>query len=1856
MERAKSAAMSWLLLLILTFFAACSTDSGELPPKPSGEPSSVVASTSPDVTEPDWAYAPKDAFWKAPADTTAPEIHIRGDKAIMPPALALGEVMMRVRNRFEIENGVPTARAGHYVAEIASNAIRFSATGAADAHSALSLRLDDIAIGGRSLLDNHSDLEQTIHSNTVQQRLSRDTGLVAHSEALPDGLELTWILANKPDFKGDLEIQLEVEGLPYLSKTPVGHHFGNRADKRLIAIGPATAVDAQGRTWPLKSRYDNGLLTYVLEELVISEAQYPLAIDPVVFAEFEIDEPVAGPVENEQYSPSVTSNGDDTFFAVWQDQRSSYHHVYGTRISVSSGEVLDPYGIAIATEDTSQDNPVVAYAPGSTPYYVVTWQHNGNYTKLARVKMNGEVVDTTSISVSETSYGDADHTIACSSTVCLIVWQELIDSNYGLHASTFTHQTGAVSATSITVAHPAATVGAPSVAFDGTNFLVVWDDWRSGYKDIYGVRVTQAGAVHFADPVNGFPICIEGQHQEAPAVAFDGTNYFVVWSDNRGGHDALFVEDIYGRFVSTGGVALGDAAGIQLVSRAYRQQYPSIGWNGVNYLVAWQDWLDYSDDRDIAAQAFDASGSAVTSASTLISDTAGQFYPSVGAAPVVWFVAWQDDRGASYDIYGARIVTSGVNLDVAPANGSLVATSVNSQAKINLASDGSNFLAVWHDTRNAVDNDVYGAIVQADGSVSSSFAIADGIGHQQNPAVDFDGTRYLVVYEDNSGVTKAARYEIQGRFVSTSGVPDVGGEFRINDGTGGAETTPDVCWSSLANAYLVAWKDTYYDVGNILGVRIDAAGNRLEIPYDTIIVNNLFVQDQPRIATSGATWMVTYISNQLGNGYYHVYAARVGSDGGPLDVGAQIEVDATYAFKWSPDIAYNGDGVFWIVYQRDTSGFENAGIYLKRVFTNGTVVDPTPITIANNAAIRILPRIAFDGSRDFLVVWEDYRNASHDIYGSLVSGTTISGSEFAISTGNLDEAVPAAAFNAAGKMLVAYTSESYGVTRAQARLGCVDCCYIAGTVYDDGDVDPDNACAKCDPSVSSTAWSNNAAGSCSDGNACTQNDRCEGTVCTGDSYSCDDGYSCTTDTCNGDGTCHHGVQAGSCLIGEACYANGDDNPSNACQECVSGTSQIAWADKASTESCNDGEDCTQNDHCQSGACVGDSYTCNDDITCTTDSCNGDGTCTFDINASYCLIGGECYQNGDVNPSNPCQVCGIGVSQTSWNNYPSTVTCNDGQACTQNDRCQSGICAGDSYVCNDSIACTDDTCNGDGTCTFDISSNSCYIGGSCYGTGANNPANTCQWCAPTTDQEAWTNKPSTENCNDVDFCTYNDRCQNGVCAGDSYTCDDGLDCTINTCLGDGTCNYSLDGNHCLIEDICYTNGEDNPNNSCQLCDSDYALVAWANKPSTATCDDGEACTQNDHCDTGVCAGESYTCDDSLTCTTDVCDGAGGCTNPLIADACLIGEACYAADATNGTNLCQLCDPDQTTNAWSDKDCDDGVDCTQDNCNAQSGECSHTPQDSECDDENVCTTDSCDAQSGCANEAVADWTDCDSDPESACFAGACEAIPEGDVCENAFVLELDTSLTKSFSGYHIFQAAGESCIGVGEWSGPDVYFKATLDSDKEYRVTVTPESGLDLALVLRSVCESENCLDAVDSGIAGAAEALDVTGETDLYVQVMGLALSRLSGSFDIELTEVTSLDGDEDGDVDGDSDGDTDSDTPDGDEPDGDEPDGDEPDGDTPDGDEPDGDAPDGDTPDGDEPDGDEPSDGDEPVDGDEPSDGDSPADGDDTPADGDDGGGGGGGGCRSVDAESLFGYTLLLIPLLLARRRRSKSA
>ena len=479
---------------------------------------------------------------------------------------------------------------------------------------------------------------------------------------------------------------------------------------------------------------------------------------------------------------------------------------------------------------------------------------------------------------------------------------------------------------------------------------------------------------------------------------------------------------------------------------------------------------------------------------------------------------------------------------------------------------------------------------------------------------------------------------------------------------------------------------------------------------------------------------------------------------------------------------------------------------------------------------------------------------------------------------------------------------------------------------------------------------------CDDARWCTVNDRCvptstaaDGSGCIYDARVIDDGVACTTDACaevgrlilhNPDdgactafsactsgscdtvGGCQYTPLPGWCLIDSACVASGTTRPGNACLLCDPARDATAWSPVTNGTMCNDQQGCTFNDVCLAGVCQGTSYTCDDGLPCTNDNCNGDGSCRNAIRAGMCLIGGAlCVQDGQQD-SFGCRVCRPALTATDWTSTNEGGTCNDENACTLDDRCTGGTCAG-RYACDDLLGCTQDTCDPALGCSHTITATSCLIDGRCHAEGTPHPTNPCASCSATSTQTAWSPTREGLTCDDDDACSHTDICMFGSCEGIAYGCDDQITCTANVCNGDGSCGYPVSPSKCLVDGQCYDEGASEPANSCRECLTARSQLAWTDD-DTNTCEDGDSCTHSDRCDVGVCVSIPYSCNDELICTTDVCDGSGGCSNSLEPGYCLIGE-CYVQADTNPGNVCEICDPSISSSGWGANNsvpCNDG----------------------------------------------------------------------------------------------------------------------------------------------------------------------------------------------------------------------------------------------------------------------------------------------------------------------------------------------
>ncbi len=110
-------------------------------------------------------------------------------------------------------------------------------------------------------------------------------GVVEAYDVLLDGLEQTFVIAGGPAAAGDLVVRGEVGTA--LHAAPVADRHGDvvffdAAGDPILTYGAATAVDAQGRSAAMRTRYEGGSFELVLDGAWLASAQFPVVVDPLM--------------------------------------------------------------------------------------------------------------------------------------------------------------------------------------------------------------------------------------------------------------------------------------------------------------------------------------------------------------------------------------------------------------------------------------------------------------------------------------------------------------------------------------------------------------------------------------------------------------------------------------------------------------------------------------------------------------------------------------------------------------------------------------------------------------------------------------------------------------------------------------------------------------------------------------------------------------------------------------------------------------------------------------------------------------------------------------------------------------------------------------------------------------------------------------------------------------------------------------------------------------------------------------------------------------------------------------------------------------------------------------------------------------------------------------------------------------------------------------------------------------------------------------------------------------------------------------------------------------------------------------
>ncbi len=524
--------------------------------------------------------------------------------------------------------------------------------------------------------------------------------------------------------------------------------------------------------------------------------------------------------------------------------------------------------------------------------------------------------------------------------------------------------------------------------------------------------------------------------------------------------------------------------------------------------------------------------------------------------------------------------------------------------------------------------------------------------------------------------------------------------------------------------------------------------------------------------------------------------------------------------------------------------------------------------------------------------------------------------------------------------------------------------------------------------------------SCDGAGGCNARLEPNGTACGSSTNTDCDGR----DTCNGAGVCLTNIRDNTTPCGDPSSGLCDD------PDKCNGLGACLTNNKPNGVLCSTGQFCIGNERCQDAVCTdGTPTNCADLLTCTTDSCNeGANQCDHPLDAGKCLIDGVCYLSGDLRPGNTCEECNPSLSTTAWSVKPDGSACNDGNACTgtgrpgiDDDTCTGGICAGETDLeCNDQ-------------CEFAVPA----IVGQNFSTNASagDDGGTAS-CQTDTHADVWF--LYTANCDGAVFISttgsdlqpVNDPVLNvfsecPLAGGVEVACDDDSGMGLNAALvfsttqgedyfirvsgfqnntGSVVMNLSPVGD-CLIDGVCYLDGDLNPANDCQACIPEISTTQWSPRPEGSSCGNilDTDCDSPDACDgAGVCEvnykADGIPCSDEVpavceknlcnTCTKNLCL-SGLCTHPPEA----AGLAC-------GSQFDDDCDNPNTCNGGGG--CANNLEGAGHACGDQS--------DTQCDNPDIC-----DDSGGCLENLEIDGVACDDGDictgADVCATGDCMGVP-------------------------------------------------------------------------------------------------------------------------------------------------------------------------------------------------------------------------------------------------------------------------
>ncbi len=741
-----------------------------------------------------------------------------------------------------------------------------------------------------------------------------------------------------------------------------------------------------------------------------------------------MDAPRYLPTPGHQFSPALAF-GDTGYLAVWSDEREqSREDLYATRLS-SDGYVLDPGGIRLTADRNQNTDPFLAFDASLSRYFVI-WSQ-------------GDAISAMQLTVDGTPAGESVKltmtgiypSVALGDAGPFAVWREGGDIKGCLVTDEVLHVPG--SACEVHTLGTGLSNGneRPEVAWGPGAFLVTW---TADSTSVRGVRVTAEGSVVGAPDTDIFE-SPPGVEVRAPAVIGTGNGWVIAWGAWYEPADGMpSSSKITNLFVNEQGMAVG---GVHEVSRGGRyNERPRMVVNQAAlphvWLTTWVSVDDFSVGSDIhAVRVSPDTGEPIEVDDLVVCDqpgsqgsTSGRETALVCGADGSCLAAWWDARNLDtrYDVFGILLDS---NAMADQSTYGPIAQSANRQTAPAVASDpgpGANRLFVtWEDLwRGDKDSaDVHAAVLKEDGKpISGDYAKTIPVSAEPpaeaTPAVAFNGTHYLVVWQD-------ARFEptapdIYGMRFERNGEPF--SELIPIAVLPGAQSQPQV--ASNGQDFYVVWVDAEGGMPRVRGRQVLSTGMMsVAVPFGDASHRHSW----PAIAhgespLAGSSYLVVWQDhNQLTPPLERIVGVKVdGATGQPSNDIPITIADPAKGDAERPSLAYGNDG--WLATFRSQDGLSAVRVSAESGTLSESDIGET-FVVSSQAGGYDRAAVAWADVGYFLT-WEaaGEKEDTTDLFAARVDGKgeLLDRLPFPIASELSDERAPAATRLSCGEVFLSY--------------------------------------------------------------------------------------------------------------------------------------------------------------------------------------------------------------------------------------------------------------------------------------------------------------------------------------------------------------------------------------------------------------------------------------------------------------------------------------------------------------------------------------------------------------------------------------------------------------------------------------------------------------------------------------------------------------------------------------------------------------------------------------------------------------------------------------------------------------------